>query len=378
MNITFLLGNGFDRALGLETGYGAFYSWYCERPRDGLKQWVRDFRGEIDKYIHKDSTAEAYWSDAEYGLGQYTEKFTLETVENFIDCFDDFRDNLVEYLKEQQALVTSDLAKTMRTHFAPQLVDFFQEIDPSEKTTVSTYRNQDGYRESTLQFVCFNYTNAVDQVVTALGAEPLGEWRGSDGTMHNLKMGRLVHAHGTLEMWPIIGVCNTKYIKNQELLKSPLFKAVMKKSESITVSGQLWRRYAKETIMNSHIICVFGMSLGETDSDYWEMVAEWLAGDTKRRLIVFWYDTNATNIKLSIREKYTEVNRVKEKLRSYSNWDEARYSGLKNRIHVVIKPKKMFALPDECKAKKNDTSVLPGVTVEGETLVFDCGGAPIA
>ena len=36
MSITFLLGNGFDRALGLETGYSAFYRWYCKQPTDGF------------------------------------------------------------------------------------------------------------------------------------------------------------------------------------------------------------------------------------------------------------------------------------------------------------------------------------------------------
>ena len=65
MKITFMLGIGFVRALGLETGYSAFYEWYCKKPRDGLKGWVSDFRNEIDKYIHKDSSAEAYWSDVE-------------------------------------------------------------------------------------------------------------------------------------------------------------------------------------------------------------------------------------------------------------------------------------------------------------------------
>ena len=102
MNITFLLGNGFDRALGLETGYKAFYKWYVKQSKDNLAEWVVTFRGEIDKYIHNDPDADAYWSDAEYGLGQYTEKFTIDTVDQFIDCYEDFRDNLILYLKIQR------------------------------------------------------------------------------------------------------------------------------------------------------------------------------------------------------------------------------------------------------------------------------------
>ena len=32
MYITFLVGNGFDIASGLDTSYAAFYNWYCNQP----------------------------------------------------------------------------------------------------------------------------------------------------------------------------------------------------------------------------------------------------------------------------------------------------------------------------------------------------------
>lgn len=358
MSITFLLGNGFDRALGLETGYSAFYRWYCKQPTDGLEPWVKVFRLEINKYISNDPAAEAYWSDAEYGLGQYTEKFNLETVNQFIDCYNDFRDSLVVYLKAQQALVTTDLVTSIKTHFAPQLGDCFQEIDPLEKSDVFSTRNRISAREIPLNFVCFNYTDAVEQVFSALGTDYVGEWRGADGNTHKLKMGKLIRAHGTLDKWPIIGVCNIHSIKNQELLKDPLFKATMQKSESIIVSGELWRQTATDVIKNNQIICVFGMSLGETDSDYWEMITQWLAGDSSRQLIVFWYDVKSNNVNMSIPAKFTEVNRVKDKLREYSSWSATTYESVKKRIHVVLKPQKMFALPPECKVQQpEDTKV---------------------
>ncbi len=354
MNITFLLGNGFDRALGLETGYGAFYKWYCAKSKQGLTDWICAFRDEIDKYVHKDPSAEAYWSDAEYGLGQYSEKFTLETVDHFIDCFEDFRDNLVEYLVEEQSLMSIELAAKMKTHFASQLVNFYQEIDPIERNDVITCRNQGTAREFNLQLVCFNYTNAVDQVAGAFGTDSLGVWRGTDGNQHSLKMGKLFHAHGTLDLYPIIGVCNELSIKNQELLKSPVFKAAMQKSRSITVAGQLWRSEVKDIIKNSQILCIFGMSLGETDSDYWEMVTEWLSGDSKRQLVIFWYDVNATKLNLAIPQKYREVTKVKRKLLDYSEWTEEKFAIYEKRIHVVLKPQKMFALPEDCKVQRRD------------------------
>lgn len=49
MTVSFLLGNGFDRALGLETGYGALYKWHVAGPRDGLPIWVCKFRNHRNK-----------------------------------------------------------------------------------------------------------------------------------------------------------------------------------------------------------------------------------------------------------------------------------------------------------------------------------------
>lgn len=372
MNITFLLGNGFDRALGLETGYKAFYKWYIKQAKDNLPEWVVTFRGEIDKYVHNDPEADAYWSDAEYGLGQYTEKFTIETVGKFIDCYEDFRDNLILYLKEQQALFSDELAVQARAYFAPQLVDYFQEVDPLEIDALRNQRNQESSVVSFANFICFNYTSAVDRVVAALATDAIGEWQSTSGSTRKLKMGKLIHAHGTLDMWPIIGVCNLQNIKNTALLESDEFKTIIQKSASINVTGQLWRRNTTETIRNSHVICVFGMSIGETDSDYWELLSEWLNGDSRRHLIVFWYDTKANNIGISVREKYREVNAVKEKLWDYSAWTNDLYEKVKKRIHVVIKAKNMFVLPSDYKAKQPDDKDVITIN-KGDTIILDCG-----
>ena len=34
MQLTFILGNGFDKAIGLETGYRDFYRWYVDQPNE--------------------------------------------------------------------------------------------------------------------------------------------------------------------------------------------------------------------------------------------------------------------------------------------------------------------------------------------------------
>ena len=72
MNITFLIGNGFDLNLGLKTDYKSFYSYYKMRSKSNIAKSI-------------DSEYEL-WSDLEKGLGEYTARLkTQQDVEKFLD-----------------------------------------------------------------------------------------------------------------------------------------------------------------------------------------------------------------------------------------------------------------------------------------------------
>jgi len=63
MNITFLIGNGFDRNLGLKTTYSDFIKWYKKTPPK------TDILKKFREYINDN---EELWSAAEEELGKYT------------------------------------------------------------------------------------------------------------------------------------------------------------------------------------------------------------------------------------------------------------------------------------------------------------------
>ena len=46
MNVTFLIGNGFDLGIGLKTAYSDFYDIYC-MPHQGDSPAVVKFKSEI-------------------------------------------------------------------------------------------------------------------------------------------------------------------------------------------------------------------------------------------------------------------------------------------------------------------------------------------
>ena len=64
MNVTFLIGNGFDLNLGLKTKYSDFITTYCaENDKDS------DLIKKFKKNIHKNPDL---WASAELAFGQRT------------------------------------------------------------------------------------------------------------------------------------------------------------------------------------------------------------------------------------------------------------------------------------------------------------------
>lgn len=346
MEITFLIGNGFDRALGLETSYSDFYRWYNVFDTSKLPSHVKKFREEIDKYVRQAPDAKPYWADAEIGLANYTENFSLENVEEFMDCFEDFRNNLINYLNQETSKIDTDFINKCKPIFKQQISNFYQELDPTEKPTIIQFRNSGTATEFHFNAISFNYTKAFDLLFSSF-SESLDSWRGNDHNTHYLKVGKLIHAHGYIDQYPILGVCHTSLIKNQELINNDLFKAMMLKKQGIIAIGQLWRKEVEDLIQKSSIICVFGMSLGDSDSDYWEMLTSWLHKNPNKHLIVYWRNSKLKNLNISIREKYTETEYVKNRFWEFSSLKKEEFNKIKNQIHVVINSTKMFYIPKE-------------------------------
>lgn len=80
MNITYLIGNGFDLNLGLETKYTDFIKVYKNQVMSDKK--IEDFRWRVAANL-------ALWSNAELAFGKCTKDFI--NVSEFCDCHEDFR-----------------------------------------------------------------------------------------------------------------------------------------------------------------------------------------------------------------------------------------------------------------------------------------------
>ena len=77
MNITFLLGNGFDIGLGLKTGYENFYDEYSEIQSTDNKN-INSFKAMLKNRNLDDRKKIIDWADFEKAFGQHSSEFTMD------------------------------------------------------------------------------------------------------------------------------------------------------------------------------------------------------------------------------------------------------------------------------------------------------------
>ena len=98
MDVTFIVGNGFDLQLGMETGYRHFLQWYVDQKTSDPD--ITEFR----EYLKNEKSEKSeWWSDAEIAMGQYLGKFTDENIDIYFKNIRDFKLRLSEYLTEENA-----------------------------------------------------------------------------------------------------------------------------------------------------------------------------------------------------------------------------------------------------------------------------------
>ena len=105
MNITFLIGNGFDINLGLKTRYIDFYKYFSSRESAEDSVAVKKFKKEITEYIkdkvHNTSEDCIDWRDLEVALGKWSKYLNEDDVDDFhisiIDGLKDFLKNEYKY-----------------------------------------------------------------------------------------------------------------------------------------------------------------------------------------------------------------------------------------------------------------------------------------
>ena len=327
MNITFLIGNGFDRNLGLKTTYSDFVKVY--KKSEAKTDTLRYFH----KYI---SENEELWSAAEEEMGRYTAEFAAGDGAAFYQCHKDFCEKLANYLKEESRKMNYQaMARDIASAFS-MMNSLTSSFPTQEREVLDAVYAARKSENITFNFIVYNYTDTLDRCVTTIKRkqEVLGTHQYQSRT-HNHTIGDICHVHGTVETQMVFGVNDKTQIAKPEIFEceyGDLYEDLLIKKQANQGYQENTDDKAKRILDNSQIIYIFGMSIGVTDALWWERVCAWLNGSASRHLIVFRYSMPPRGL-LEVDYKIEE-RKAKQEITNFAQLPDNQKREIEKRIHI--------------------------------------------
>lgn len=348
MNITYLIGNGFDLNLGLNTKYTDFIEIYQNLVSGNVV--IDSFRLRVESDL-------PLWSNAELAFGKSTKDFTNAT--EFCDCHENFCTELANYLKTQESrLYFEKLGEIIPKLFSGSIrqytAGFREEQRQQIESCLSAVSGGIVYN-----FISFNYTRTLDKCIKLSSNKSLLGQRSYRGTVYNNSFGPVLHVHGYTDRDMVLGVNDESQIKNLKLfegLPEEFIGQIIKRK-----TNQLNEEHMDEkcaTLLNSSdLVYVYGMSIGETDALWWQRICTLLKDNPNARVILHTFD--APEVQL-IRTNYLRFERsMKEKFVNYSNLPNDVKSSIMERVH--ISSANIFSPMNNLVNHKENTLRLPAI-----------------
>lgn len=279
MNVLFMLGNGFDLALGLATRYGDFFDW-CWRRENGtvdlssVREEIYTPAGnEFMLLVKSERKKLRDWNDFEKAL----ELVTYDRMSSIKGASPGiYAANVVQFLQS-----------AMRVYLSRENARILVSRNLQEKVSVtfkcalykSIYRYIKSAEISEVNFLTFNYTNSLEQILCL--CETKCGW----------------HIHGSVEQNDmIVGIDDTKHRQFSE--KMGEYYRMLVKSEQIKngLGSVELERSAKKTIARSDLIVCYGLSFGDSDHRWWKRIRDLLLNNTRSRVLIIPYSPHVDAI----------------------------------------------------------------------------------
>ncbi len=326
MIITYLIGNGFDLNLGMKTSYKDFLQYYLKQPNQN--NLIAKFKNDIDKNIEA-------WSDVEMALGAYTNEFsTDEEMKSFQICHEDIVEKLRIYLTNENKQFLED--NTLNLDQFKKDITFANRSEYLRTKQIKSLdsTNLPGSGSYQYKFINFNYTNTLDSLISNIGKEFETPHPFQTPQMQlKSSIDQVLHIHGSnVEL--ILGVNDVDQIANEEWRKKSFIRSqLIKPLINYELEHEIDNKCVNY-INSADLICIYGMSIGETDKLWWKHIISRLILKRNLFIIVYHYDNNYDNIKChSFPRSQKDIR--KKLISMHDTDDENLISSIENRILVV-------------------------------------------
>lgn len=316
MNILYIIGNGFDMNLGLNTRYKDFYNYY--QTINSQKKSIQKLKKEIlDNYQN--------WSDLELAIGNYTEN--LNSTEEFDEIFEDIIDKLAEYLEKEENLF--DFSKVNKDNLFDHLVFPEKTLLKADEIRINALKENYNRSNWKIDLITLNYTSIIEKIVDFQSKSIL---IGKHHNDFNIYLKSIEHIHGYLDDRMVVGVNDLSQIKNTSFHQNYEVVNALIKSNANKVSKHTIDDLCKNHIEQAHLICIFGSSIGDTDNIWWELIGERLMRGC--HLIIFAKSENTPQ--RFAHKKDREIQKSKTLFLSKTKLTESEKNSVSDRIFVGV------------------------------------------
>lgn len=279
MKVLYILGNGFDKAQGMATSYPEFYEYLVNNVKDGSSLLEK-----MKSAITEDTVL---WSDMESGLGEFTA--ITDNAEEFDDFYFELNSHLQNYLKIQNDKFTPN--SKLKNKFIDDFVNCAKYLGALDKGRYDTFMNRHSFSSKDIYVMTLNYTNTLEKILdyntsTGVFTKNLNLYNNLQG---------IIHIHGQLDSSIIIGVDNVEQIKHREFQDNENIKDCMIKMQSNQVMKTTRHLRCEKLIADANLIVLMGVSLGDTDAHWWELIGKNLVSRKNIAIIQHLYNPGAIN-----------------------------------------------------------------------------------
>ena len=276
MNITFLIGNGFDIACGMNTSYSAIKESYIENVKSEYSDILREH------FLYED------WGDFEVGIYKNADKFA--DVNQLISCIEDFADYLPSYIKQEQEkyekIISEDILDIIKKETGDMIKEFWERIPPEQ---THFFKNLDE-EPNFVNIISLNYSTLVNKIFgSTFTKKNVFNGKTSDYAEHYY-LQDIINLHGVYDNPPsmVLGVDNENQFPQKIGKLNSFQKMSLIKQDFINEYDTSNERKAQQVLSDTNVLCIFGCSLSDSDLRIKHKIIEWFNETDDRHIIKFY------------------------------------------------------------------------------------------
>ena len=261
MNITYVIGNGFDLALGLHTSYEDFLKEFSKR----------DFKpGSYSAMLQNEIKEQGLknWSDLELKFGQltYSQK-PIETFHAYLDVLQSAFATHLENEEDRFVLPKKDWHE-IGERFCSDLLNIGRYMGHAKQERYYTFNSSSSLA---MNFINFNYTRTLKDLCH-VHKDRNNSFKAvlHGGVEKDVKVNEVCHVHGTLSKQDFVfGVDGEDQINDPEIKRYCVQNGFLIKPGADALDGTKNEERAIHILDNSNSVVLMGLSYGATDRFWW-------------------------------------------------------------------------------------------------------------